>query len=467
MGVVTQEEYDVSKQNQRKLKVKINLLNYSFNIVDELSGVVLDYNFNVSATSDIRRTASITLTPTDSSFDIKSGSKIWLDKYIQIYMGIENIKTNEYVWTNMGIYLINNPNHNYSASNNTMSLQLVDLMARMTGLRNGNLEGATYNLVANSNIRENVIGIISEFGFNKYVVSEIDYNMPYDTSVTAGGTCYQLLQKILEVCPNYQMYFDVDGVFHFDKIPNGDNEQIMANDDIFTPCLIEYTVDTNFEDVKNSIEVFGGTHDVQYSGTENATLSSNVYSVAISNYVQENADNTMIAFTVTSSVNNPYLKINDYVQLPIKNENGTIPTLPINSAIVVQYIAVDGYYKYLGGYQPYAKAEDLNVNSPFYVNGTSGKIRIVLNGDEYDNIFSDDMAQERANYELYLRCKIQDNISLSCVPLYWMDVNWVIEITLPNKQGIEETSKYIIKEISTSGESGTQTLQCMKYYATL
>ena len=73
---------------------------------------------------------------------------------------------------------------------------------------------------------------------------------------------------------------------------------------------------------------------------------------------------------------------------------------------------------------------------------------------------------ERARWELYNYCRIQDNITITCAPIYWADVNWVIEITLPNKQGTEETNKYIIKQINTTlGNEGRQTITAMRYYS--
>jgi hypothetical protein len=47
-----------------------------------------------------------------------------------------------------------------------------------------------------------------------------------------------------------------------------------------------------------------------------------------------------------------------------------------------------------------------------------------------------------------------------------MDVNWLIEITLPNKQTqVEEKQQYITKKISTTlGVNGSQNITLMKYY---
>ena len=378
----SQQEYNVAKQNGRIIHTKIYLLNHKLIKVDEISGVVLDgATFTIDATSDIRRSCSISLIPKDSSFDIKQDSKIWMDKYVQIYIGIEDIKNNnEVVYTNMGIYLVNNPTQTYSASNNTLTINGIDMMARMTGLRNGYLDGIEYQVKADSSIQGAMQSAIELAGFTKYRIDEPTIKeTPNDISISIGGTIYDILSQLAEINANYQMYFDTNGVFYYNQIPSGDNEQIRVDDDIWQRNLISYDTSINFEDVKNVIEVYGKTL-----------------------------------------------------------ENGDVP---------------------------YGISIDSNPESPFYVNGELGTIRIVLQGGEYDNIYSQELAEQRADYELYLRCRLQDQITINCVPIYWLDVNWLVEITLPNKQGIEETNQYIIKNINTTlGVNGTQSITMMKYY---
>ena len=378
----SQQEYNVAKQNGRIIHTKIYLLNHKLIKVDEISGVVLDgATFTIDATSDIRRSCSISLIPKDSSFDIKQDSKIWMDKYVQIYIGIEDIKNNnEVVYTNMGIYLVNNPTQTYSASNNTLTIIGIDMMARMTGLRNGYLDGIEYQVKADSSIQGAMQSAIELAGFTKYRIDEPTIKeTPNDISISIGGTIYDILSQLAEINANYQMYFDTNGVFYYNQIPSGDNEQIRVDDDIWQRNLISYDTSINFEDVKNVIEVYGKTL-----------------------------------------------------------ENGDVP---------------------------YGISIDSNPESPFYVNGELGTIRIVLQGGEYDNIYSQELAEQRADYELYLRCRLQDQITINCVPIYWLDVNWLVEITLPNKQGVEETNQYIIKNINTTlGVNGTQSITMMKYY---
>ena len=400
---INQQEYNVAKQNGRIIHTKINVLNFDLQTVGEISGVVLEgSSYSIDATSDIRRTCNISLIPTDRSFNVEYGSKIWLDKFIQVFVGIEDNKNNgEIVYSNLGLYMINNPNQVYDATNNTITIAGIDLMAKMTGMRNGYLEGITYQVPADSGIKQVMTALIhDECGFTKYSIDQPSPTIltPYEMSFGLGSTAYNILTQLRDINSNYQTYFDQNGVFWFNKIPDGTNEQIMVDDDIWKKVLISYKKSYDFESVKNYIEVFGKTQD--------------------------------------------------------------------------------------DGHTPYGVAYEGNPDSPFYVgdiNPITGKyeneIRIVLSGGEYDNIYPlgdydtqpdefNSLAQQRANYELYTRCRLQDQIELTCVPVYWLDVNWLTEITLPNKQTqVEEKEYYIIKKINTTlGVSGTQNITMMKYY---
>lgn len=408
---IDQQEYRVAKQSGRIIHTKINILNYDFQIVDEISGVVLEGStYTIDATSDIRRTCSISLIPKDRTFNVEYGAKIWLDKYVQVFIGLEDIQNNnEIVYSNLGVYMINNPDQVYDATNNTITINGVDLMAKITGLRNGYLEGIEYQIEQGTGIKQAMTALMNgECGFTRYSIDQPSPTIltPYDMSFGIGSTAYNILTQLRDVNANYQTYFDEDGIFWFNRIPMGSNEQIMVDDDLWKKVLISYKRSYDFENVKNYIEVFGKTQD--------------------------------------------------------------------------------------DGHTPYGIAYDSNPDSPFYVgeinpitNKFENEIRIVLSGGDYDNIYplgdypdDDDpdydtkladfnsLAQQRANYELYTRCRLQDQLELTCVPVYWLDVNWLIEITLPNKQtNIEEKQYYITKSISTTlGVSGVQNITLMKYY---
>jgi hypothetical protein len=77
-------------------------------------------------------------------------------------------------------------------------------------------------------------------------------------------------------------------------------------------------------------------------------------------------------------------------------------------------------------------------------------------------LFTIILASQRAKWELYTRCRLLDSVTLTCIPIYWLDVNWLVSITLPNETTV---SQYLIKSISINeGDTPTQQITMTKYY---
>ena len=560
---ITEQQYSIVKQPYRELYCKVNLLNYQFQVVDDISGVVLSDTWTISATSDIRRTGTLVILPdNDEAYKIQAGSKIFLDKYVQVYIGIKDETTDEIVYNNMGIYLINNPTHTFDSTNNSITLQLVDLMAKLTGLRNGNLAGYEYQLKEGQDVKEIIVAILAEVGFNNYniEIDEGDYQtIQFDMSVDGTATLYDILKTINEnQYINYQMYFDVDGIFHFNHIPSGKDAPVMVDDDIWRYAYISHEVTTNYEDLKNDIVVLGKTHTAsKYSS--NCALNNHTFTMSSAS-VKREKNHIKLAFTtpenMTPTVDGEqyYLNLNNYGSYPLRTTLGSLhfkmlpntyyvvrlqnfgreslsligaqntttytlkKALPLDdmgvtaSDIVGWYVSAlakslneaitenakivsyneqnltitlsksintdkawtgrlcymynpnttKTYWQFMGENQPRAEIKDENPSSPFYVNGSVGDIRIVLSGGDYDNISTNELAMERAQWELYTRCRLNDNLTLTCLPIYWLDVNWLINITLPTEN---EVKPFIIKEISiSSGTTATQSITLVSYY---
>lgn len=560
---ITEQQYSIVKQPYRELYCKVNLLNYQFQVVDDISGVVLSDTWTISATSDIRRTGTLVILPdNDEAYKIQAGSKIFLDKYVQVYIGIKDETTDEIVYNNMGIYLINNPTHTFDSTNNSITLQLVDLMAKLTGLRNGNLAGYEYQLKEGQDVKEIIVAVLAEVGFNNYniEIDEGDYQtIQFDMSVDGTATLYDILKTINEnQYINYQMYFDVDGIFHFNHIPSGKDAPVMVDDDIWRYAYISHEVTTNYEDLKNDIVVLGKTHTASKYSSDCA-LNNHTFTMSSAS-VKREKNHIKLAFTtpenMTPTVDGEqyYLNLNNYGSYPLRTTLGSLhfkmlpntyyvvrlqnfgreslsligaqntttytlkKPLPLDdmgvtaSDIVGWYVSAlakslneaitenakivsydeqnltitlsksintdkawtgrlcymynpntdETYWQFMGENQPRAEIKDENPSSPFYVNGSVGDIRIVLSGGDYDNISTNELAMERAQWELYTRCRLNDNLSLTCLPIYWLDVNWLVNITLPTEN---EAKPFIIKEISiSSGTTATQSVTLVSYY---
>lgn len=372
----TQTDYDLVQMNTRNAKIKVELLNFNFQTISSLEGKTTSGSIEVDANSDIRRTCNLSLVAKDIDKNmISEGGELWLDKYIKIYQGIDNPRdNNKTVWWNMGIFLINNPNTVYSAADHTISFEGLDLMAKLTGRRNGQLPAVATLVPAGSKIADVVKKTITQLGgFYNYIIEDEGLEVPYDIKMDMGATIYDLLAELRDLYSNWEMFFDVDGVFHWQKIPNGEKEAVVVNFNEIQPLIISDNVDIDFENVKNNIIVYGRLLDT--------------------------------------------------------------------------------------GEQIMATASDTNAESPFCISKV-GQINYIVDDER---IYNNELAKDRANYELYLHARLNDSISLEIVPIPWLnDVN--IKIAYTNEKiGIE--GEYLIQSLSIPLDIGSSmTITASKIY---
>lgn len=667
----TQKQYDVTLQPVRQIDCKIAVLDYDYALIDEISGVTTNIQLNVNADSDIRRTANISINLKDDiaqnqnhAFYWTAGNVYWFDKFIQIYTSIKDIRTEEDVWVNQGIYCINAPSIDYDATSNELSFQAVDLVAKMTGMRDGQMQGSSISIPADVLINGVIESLLLEQGFTRYILYDPPQNRTVEEiNIDAGGTVWNLLTQLRDINANWEMFFDVDGVFHFQQIPNGKvitaesnpvvdttlvtdtNNVIITNNNveisiltteeveyeygeplplvdsaIWDKALISASYNTNFEDVKNYIEVLGKQHEphevakaVQppnagyinltlnkdrekyvngkwtiefdigegivptmlatyiriiyvYDASNSAepwfyitaiddpiTMSNESYCIKMTvgavtqvvsgeylgfmqprGYAFENnpqspfyvgqfknytcALGTDVNFTsereaiitdVTASVTDssmivdlrPWISAEDYedadlytewrfkLHVNLTNDNPvTYMGVRVAGTTVVTGIqGLDGQQISLDFSQDYmiivvrnststpsivmlyypteASLIPMSTTNKLNAPQFSNQVRCVLAGGEYDNIYSNELARQRAKYEVYLKARLHDNITITCVPIYWLDVNQIIEYRLPNSAS-KENDYWLVKSIDTEvSTSGVQTITAMRYYS--
>ena len=467
MSEITQAQYNTAKQSQRNISIRINLLNFSKQIIDSIEGQVISGSLTSDANSNMRNTCDIQMVVTDSSFNVESEGKIWMDRYIQIYIGVEDLKTHQTIWTNKGIYLLNQPTYGYSAESKELSFQGVDMMALLTDMRGGMLAEA-YLIPAGSNVRDVIIAILGVNGINEYVVDDCKNSdgsiqpVPYDMTFDIGSTWWDVLESLQSILPNYQMYFDVDGVFHYEPTPYKPNEVVRMDDDIWRQNVISENVSYDFESVKNSVKVLGRTHPVNYFAT-NVTVNEATINLTIPN-LTELTGGALIGFALKKSVyGNIMLNVNNLGAVKLSKLDGSyVTSLARGEYWTASYDADNQSWKFLGHVQAVGEWMDDNPNSPFFVGNPAGEIKIVLYGGDYDNIMSDELATQRAEWEIYQRCRMNDSITLTSVPIYWSEVNWMVAYT---PLGQDVVNQYLIRSITTDlTHDGTQTYNLIRWY---
>ena len=467
MSEITQAQYNTAKQSQRNISIRINLLNFSKQIIDSIEGQVISGSITSDANSNMRNTCDIQMVVTDSSFNVEAEGKIWMDRYIQIYIGVEDLKTHQIIWTNKGIYLLNQPTYGYSAESKVLSFQGVDMMALLTDMRGGMLTEA-YLIPAGSNVRDVIITILGVNGINEYVVDDCKNSdgsiqpVPYDMNFDAGSTWWDVLEALQSILPNYQMYFDVDGVFHYETTPYRADESVRMDDDIWKQNVISENVSYDFETIKNSVKVLGRTHSVNYYATE-VSVDENIVNLTIPGLTAI-TDGLLIGFVLKQSIYGEVsLNVNNLgVKSLTKMDGNSVTSLAKDEYWTASYNGANNSWQFLGHLQAVGEWMDDNPHSPFFVGNPAGEIKIVLYGGDYDNIMSDELATQRAEWEIYQRCRMNDSITLTSVPIYWSEVNWMVAYT---PLGQDVVNQYLIRSITTDlTHDGTQTYNLIRWY---
>lgn len=398
MYLPTVGDLKVLKQKNKSVYVKIELLDRNYLTLAELNGVTVDLSLSIDANSDIRRTVNLTMTVKDDSLLLGENRKIWFDRYIRVYVGYLDALSSaqEVLWYNAGIYLFNQTSYSYDASTKTLSLSCSDLMSELTGARNGTIPAMMMQISEGTNIREVMIKALTQ-DYNAegeentllnrpYIIDDIGgevnvspgspdpRNVPYDLKFNAGSTRYQVIEKLRDLYPGWETYFDVNGVFICKRIPTCKDDAVALDDSILSELVISEQLQNSLEEVKNDIILYG-----------------------------------------------------------VQKKDGE---------------------------QIEAHCCDENEDSPFCIQKL-GRITEVLSSGEYAKIATNDLALQRAKYELWKRTRLNDGLQLQIVTIPWLDVNQKIRYT-PRITG--KTEEWIVKSINHSISSGTSSLELIKFY---
>jgi len=456
--IIQQKDIDILFQGVKNLSYKIELLNRNLKVIDVITGNLIDDSFSISAESAIRRTYNCTLYVSDSTFDIGADKKVWIDRYIRPYIGIEHIRSGEVLWYLMGTYIINEPDYNYDKENKTLSLTCSDLMCILNGDIDGKIQDYSLKIPAGSYIRNVIVSLLNEIGIKKYYVQDIGKEIPYDLEYSVDATYYDVLKDIVDLYAGYEMFFDIDGTFIIQKIPTTKNEISILDESIINPLVIKENKQNTFNKIYNVTKIWGKFLEPDYY-TQTANYSNNIYSATFSG-ISELENFAKYAIKIPSNnQNNVRLNINGIgAKLILDDYNNPISSnrLKANMDYVFKYRRATDDFLLLGQYQAYGEYKCYDEDCPFSITNLGKEI---INTMQLDELESDDLCQQRAKYETWLSTRFLDQISLEMVNIPFLDVNK--KITYTNEAG--ETKDYIIKSISGSNSNFIINVSMMKY----
>lgn len=277
--MVTNEMLEVCLQPIQERFIRISLLqNFfvneegnlvrRFRKVGEIQGNTIGGGIDINNNSPIRRTCSIDMVITDSSFLVSPNSKIWMDKWFRVELGIRSLKTDEIVWFDKGIYAINNPSIKFNPTTKTLHIEGYDLMCTLDGTLGGELGIVTkipFN-VGIPGVLETSIWKLGKISKTQMYIEQNPSPLPYDIEKSPTDTVYSILEEVRDLFMDWEMFFDENGRFVYQKIknryvanplPNYENDVIAFSFLEEHDLVDEYGLDYDFQNVKNKIIVWG------------------------------------------------------------------------------------------------------------------------------------------------------------------------------------------------------------------
>lgn len=460
----TQSDIHLLFQEKKKIFGKVELLNSRCMVIGNLEGEVLSDSFNVDDASNIRRTYSCVLHVTDASFRIEEDKKIWFDKYIRAYVGVYSLREQKIIWYLKGTFSPASASYTYDSSSRTLSIQCNDLMCMLTGDIDGVQPALNFKIPAGEDIRISLIGILKKFGFTKFRIESLPRNVPCDLEFGAGAAAYDIIAGLMNFCPNFEFFFDLDGTFVVQRIPCYTDDPDLLDSDVFQKLVVSednYTV--NFS-AKNCVELWGKTYTKETISrfTENCSYADNIYTAVFDN-LAELTDYMVIGIKIPASNRAGFqIRLSELGTFPVVDDyEREIKEGLLNENTPYVFMVLSGKLYFLGETAIHAQFKNELPDSPFSVLNIGRELWAVCSGGDYETITSETQARERAMYEAYYKANLNESLTLTLVDIPWLDVNKKITYTL---QSTGKTSRWMIHSISSETGTGLCTVGLSRFY---
>ena len=333
--------------------------------------------------------------------------------------------------------------------------------------------------------------------------------IPFDQEFSSGCSVLSILTTFRDLYPNYEMFFDMEtNTFICQLKPMCYEDDIFLDNAFLQRVLISESTAVDMTTVRNICEVWGRVLDVDFY-SEECSCINNTYTATIAGYEEGyyNGDTIGLKIPVANQAN-AQININGLGVIGIYNEANDQPVkanmlkpnnvyaFKISKKRVDKQDVVKAYF--LGQWQVHAinvltngkksgkfvtssdgqeyelyskeyfqkfyncERVDMTIiaNSPFTVEKL-GEIPDVKISGEFENITSDDLAADRAEWENWKNCRLTDNITITTALLPFLDVNKKVSY---KRSDSDREHQYIISSISHDFAGYTTTITMYRFY---
>lgn len=139
----------MDEQRLREQFVKITLLNWNEDPIEEIQGLATGGTINLDGKSSLRRTCSLSIFLKDNDYSgiTNVGNKFAINTKVYVEVGFTN-NTDQYkkypiIWYPQGLFIINSVSSSHSTNGTTLSFQFKDKMCLLNGMCGGTLPAST------------------------------------------------------------------------------------------------------------------------------------------------------------------------------------------------------------------------------------------------------------------------------------------------------------------------------------
>ena len=471
---VTSKDIALVKQHNQVRHSMLRIVNREKRNVYTVIGRYISGGVDIDETSSTRRTANVTMQVYEN--DIVNLAYLFMNYYVRLYEGIEDNDTLEVSWYLQGTFIINQNSVKFDKATKTLSFSLSDLMTDLTGDRAGVLhayQSITKNSQRIDDVMKNVLEICGvtdyditpicayrkAFNFWDEKQSEEDFLVPYDLEFPAGVTAYDILDKLVNLYPNWEMFFDLNGRFICQrKVVEEDNSYVTMDAERLSGLIISESINIDWSKVKNIVEIWG--KEGKFYGEAKDENPESPFNVAANKPLRLVETKDQIYDRYSYPDEKTAEKINANID-KTKKEIGVVSIAIVKDEVALALLKKNG-----GTPEEIKKLQDTITKNKGKLTSLKSQLQ------QYESqsngtleVSGDDMAKEWAEQLLYENCRMKDSITLECIGLPFLN-NTGFKLSYRSKID-NKIRTYIVKSIShsTSNNSATTTINAIRFYA--
>ena len=451
--------------------LKIELLDSNENVIDTLTPNILGGEIQLSSDSGARRNVNINLKNSDGSYIPDPNGNFWVNSKFRVWTGYK-VNGEDYFWSR-GIFVSGEPDINSNTSEQTVNLALDDKFLLLNGTLGGELEN-TYIIQRGEVITEALTDLLSVAGEVKPpIIEDVDNNIlladsnyweqgTFNTSTGAKSASANWIR-------NEELY----------NIVGGKSYSITFNE-AYQVDIFEYKAGGVFnlrKGVQTTSPYTWTTHaDTLYFNVTFRNDAGTAINTSEITTIDPYINNIYTIFTIVAEVGETYSDLIEKLASQLNytyyfDENGyfrfekpvysevegfgydTKPSVwnfntetihYLGSSRKLEYSKIHNFIKVIGdnvnGKTYIATAED--TNSDVGTTKIGKKVKVIK--DEL--IYSDGLAQQRANYELKKYTSLAESVSMKCIPIDIINSDNII--TLDDENNGTDGERYLVKSVS-------------------